>query len=260
MQDLLEQLRGLDHLKVVLCLWQHQLVCLSRNQLLHHHLPILHFLGLIDLVPDHHLPALFDFLFPFLIDVLFCSALFSFIKRANMILNKHPEIKTTFLCLVENIEIPHNHNICFHKPENIGTRCKEKGSEDNIFFIVPKMFDFFIRGERRVAYDFRKITDLAIYLSIKKSGPDDQSRSQLSKLILEEAMEIVIENHGENKLDGTIQDVRNGVKELQLLGAQVPFPFETEIIQVITETQCVLYDHSMLGEGALFGKEKYGVT
>jgi hypothetical protein len=56
------------------------------------------------------------------------------------------------------------------------------------------------------------------------------------------------------KLDVTIQDVRNGVKELQLLRAQVSFPSETEIIQLITETQCVLYDHSILGEGALFGK------
>jgi hypothetical protein len=60
-------------------------------------------------------------------------------------------------------------------------------------------------------------------------------------------------------LDGTIQDVRNGVKELQLLRAQLSFPFEMEIIQVITETQCVLYENSMLGEGALFGKYKYGV-
>jgi hypothetical protein len=34
------------------------------------------------------------------------------------------------------------------------------------------------------------------------------------KLILEEAMEIVIKNHREKKLDGTIEDVRDGVKEL----------------------------------------------
>jgi hypothetical protein len=80
------------------------------------------------------------------------------------------------------------------------------------------------------------------------------------KLILEEATEIVIGNYGEKKLDGTIQYVRDGVKELQLLRAQVPFPFEMEIIQVITETQCVLHVHSILGEGALFGKYKYGVS
>jgi hypothetical protein len=80
------------------------------------------------------------------------------------------------------------------------------------------------------------------------------------KLVLEEATEIVIKNHREKKLDGTIQDVRDGVKELQLLRARVPFPFETDIIQVITEIQCVLYDHSIMGEGALFGKYKYGVT
>jgi hypothetical protein len=73
-------------------------------------------------------------------------------------------------------------------------------------------------------------------------------------------MEIDIENHREKELDGTIQDIRDGVKELQILRAQVPFPFPFEIIQVITETQCVLYKHSMLGGGALFGKYKYGVT
>jgi hypothetical protein len=81
-----------------------------------------------------------------------------------------------------------------------------------------------------VAYDFWKITDLEIYRSIKKYGREDQSRSQLSKLIMEESMEIVIENHGEKKLYGTIQDVRNGVKELQLLRAKVSFPFDTAII------------------------------
>jgi hypothetical protein len=100
-----------------------------------------------------------------------------------MMLNKHPEIKTTFLCLAENVKNPQNRSIFFHKPENIGTRRKERGFEDKNLVIVPKMFDFFIRGERRVAYDFRKITDLDIYRSIKKSGPDDQSRSQRLKLI-----------------------------------------------------------------------------
>jgi hypothetical protein len=49
-------------------------------------------------------------------------------------------------------------------------------------------------------------------------------------------MEIAIENHGEKKLDGTIQDIRNGVKDLQLIRAQVSFPFEMAINQVITET------------------------
>jgi hypothetical protein len=74
------------------------------------------------------------------------------------------------------------------------------------------------------------------------------------KTILEEATMLIIENHGEKKFDGTIQDVRDGVKELQLIRAQVSFYFETEIIHMITETQCVLYENSILGEGALFGK------
>jgi hypothetical protein len=171
-----------------------------------------------------------------------------------MILNKHPKVPITFLFQVENIESPQNRSIFFLKPENIGKRRKERGFEDKTLFTVPKMFDFFIRGEIRVAFYFRKITDLAIYRYINKSDTDDQSRSQPLKLILEEAMEITIENRGENKLDGTIQDVINCVKELQLLMAQVPFPFEMEIFQMITESQCILYEHSMLGEGALFGK------
>jgi hypothetical protein len=61
-------------------------------------------------------------------------------------------------------------------------------------------------------------------------------------------------------INWTGQDVRDGVEELKLPTAHVSFPFEKEIIQVITETQCFLYEHSMLGEGAFFGKYKYGVT
>jgi hypothetical protein len=79
----------------------------------------------------------------------------------------------------------------------------ERGFEDETIFIVPKIFYFFLRGERRVSDDFRKISDLAIYHSIKKTkifGPFiDPSRSQLLKLILDEAMEIIIENHREKK-------------------------------------------------------------
>jgi hypothetical protein len=63
-----------------------------------------------------------------------------------------------------------------------------------------------------VVYDFREITDLDIYHSIKKSGPEDQSRSQLLKLILEEAMEIVIEDHREKKFDETIPYVEKHSK------------------------------------------------
>jgi hypothetical protein len=67
-----------------------------------------------------------------------------------MILNKHPKVPITFLCQAENIESLQNCSIFFLKPENIGTRFKERGFEDTTLFIVPKMFDFFIRGERRV--------------------------------------------------------------------------------------------------------------
>jgi hypothetical protein len=166
-----------------------------------------------------------------------------------MILKKHPKIKTRFLCLAEYVE-----SLFFYKLDKIVTRRIEIGFEDETLFIVTQRFDFFIRGERHVVYDFRNITDLAIYRSIKKYGSEDQSRYQILKNILEEGMGIVIENHGEKKLDGTIQDVRNGVKELQLLRSQVSFPFEMAIVQLITETQCVLYEHSILGQGALFCK------
>jgi hypothetical protein len=66
-------------------------------------------------------------------------------------------------------------------------------------------------------YDFQKIADMAIYRPIMKSGPDSQSRSWLLKLIVEEAIEIITENHRERKLEGIIQDVRDGVKQMQLL-------------------------------------------
>jgi hypothetical protein len=118
-----------------------------------------------------------------------CFVLLSSLSQKDMILKKHPEIKTRFLCLAENAE-----SLFFYKLENTGTRRIETGFEDENLFIVPQKFDFFIRGERRVAYDFQKITDLDIYRSIKKSGPEDQSRSQILKLILEEAIEIVMEN------------------------------------------------------------------
>jgi hypothetical protein len=109
----------------------------------------------------------------------------------------------TCFCLAEDVESPHNRSIFFHEPENIGRRRKERGLEDETIFNVLKMFDLFIRGERRMAdEDFRKITDLAIYRSIKKiktSGPYIyQSLSQLLKLIMNEAMEIIIESHGEH--------------------------------------------------------------
>jgi hypothetical protein len=61
-------------------------------------------------------------------------------------------------------------------------------------------------------------------------------------------------------VDGTSQDIRDGVKNLQLIRAHISFPFDTDIFQVITETQCVLYELSMLDEDALFGKKKCGVT
>jgi hypothetical protein len=68
MQYFLEQLVGLANLKEEVYLWQHQLVCLH----------VLHLLGLINLVPDHHLPTLFDFLFPFLIDAEHINLLYSY--------------------------------------------------------------------------------------------------------------------------------------------------------------------------------------
>ena len=166
----------------------------------------------------------------------------------------HPENSTIFLCLAQNVDSEEKRHIFFDEPQCIGPRQIERGFEDGTLFYVPKMYDFFIRGERRVAYDFLKITDFAIYGSIMKSRSEEKSRSQLLEIIVKDAMEIVIESHRAKKLKGTMKDVREGVKDLQILRANISFPFETEIIQVITETQGVLYEHSMLGEGALFGK------
>jgi hypothetical protein len=45
-----------------------------------------------------------------------------------------------------------------------------------------------------VAYDFWKITDLTFYQTIMKYVSDYHSLSQLFKLILEEAREMIIEN------------------------------------------------------------------
>jgi hypothetical protein len=47
-----------------------------------------------------------------------------------------------------------------------------------------------------VNINFTKITNLALYRTLKKTDLESQSNSQLVKLILQEVMEIVIEDHG----------------------------------------------------------------
>jgi hypothetical protein len=49
-------------------------------------------------------------------------------------------------------------------------------------------------------------------------------------LIWEEATKIVVEDQGEHILEGSIQDIKDGVEDLQLFRAHVSFPFEMEII------------------------------
>jgi hypothetical protein len=72
-----------------------------------------------------------DFFISF--EQLFCSALFSFIKRANIILNKHPKLLISFLFQAENIESIQNRIVFFHKPENTRTRCKQRSFGEKLF-------------------------------------------------------------------------------------------------------------------------------
>jgi hypothetical protein len=69
---------------------------------------------------------------------------------------------------------------------------KKEVLKKKLFSLIIRCLSSLLEEERCGTYDFQKITELAIYQSIKKSDPDDQSQSQLLKLIPEEAMEIVI--------------------------------------------------------------------
>jgi hypothetical protein len=61
------------------------------------------------------------------------------------------------------------------------------------------------------------------------------------KLILQEVMEIIIEDHGVDNIYQSIQDIIEEVKYLQLSRSHVILSFEKEIVQVVTETRSVLY-------------------
>jgi hypothetical protein len=119
---------------------------------------------------------------------------------------------------------------------------KDRGFHDGTIFNVPRSFDFFIKGEREVNTKITKITNLALYRTLKKADSESQSRSQLVKLILQEVMEIIIEDHGVDNMKQSIQDVVEEVKYLQLLRSNVMLSFKKEIVQVVTEARTVLYE------------------
>jgi hypothetical protein len=73
---------------------------------------------------------------------------------------------------------------------------KRKGIPRRTIFKVPRSFDFFIKGAREVNIKFTKITNLALYRTLKKADSEFQSQSQLVKFTLQEVMGIIIEDHG----------------------------------------------------------------
>jgi hypothetical protein len=116
----------------------------------------------------------------------------------------------------------------------------ERGFHDGTIFKVPWSFYFFIKGAREVNINFMKITN--IYITLKKADSESHSRSQLMKLILQEVMEIIIEDHGVDNTNQSIQDVIEEVKYLQFLRSHVIISFGKDIVQVVTETRSVLYE------------------
>jgi hypothetical protein len=93
-----------------------------------------------------------------------------------------------------------------------------------------------------VTINFTKIRNMALYRTLKKADLESQSQSQLVKIILQEVMEIIIEDHGVENMKRSIQDVIEEVKYLQLLSSHVILSFEKEIVQVVIETRSVLYE------------------
>jgi hypothetical protein len=100
-------------------------------------------------------------------------------------------------------------------------------------------------GKERVFHNgtiFKNITNLDLYRTLKKADSESQSRSQCVKLILQEVMEIIIEDHGVDNMKQSTQDLIEEVKYLQLLMSHVMLSFEKEIVQVVTEIHSVLYE------------------
>jgi hypothetical protein len=81
-----------------------------------------------------------------------------------------------------------------------------------------------------------------VYRTLNKDDSEYQPRSQVVKLILQEVMEIVIEDHGVENMKQSIRDVIEGVKYLQLLRSHVILSFGKEFVQVVAETRSVLYE------------------
>jgi hypothetical protein len=104
---------------------------------------------------------------------------------------------TTYLWHAHAIGIKTRH-VAFEKHEKM--LGKERGIQYGTIFKDPRSFDFFIKGAREVNINFTKIKNLTLYRTLKKSDLESQSRSQLVKIILQEVMEIVIEDHGVDRI------------------------------------------------------------
>jgi len=148
-------------------------------------------------------------------------------------------VGTTYVCHVHDID-NQNRLILFEKQEKMCN--KERGFEDGTMFKVPRSFDFFIKAAGEVNSDYSKITKLALYKTLKNADSESKSRSQLSKLIMQEVMDLTIEDHGIDDDAESIEDIVAQVKQVQLLRSHIIFPFENEIVQVVTETRSVLYE------------------
>jgi hypothetical protein len=154
-------------------------------------------------------------------------------------------VRTTYLCHSHGIGSQTRH-IEFEKHEKMFG--KERGIHDGTIFKVPRSFDFSIKGTRQVNNKSMKITNLDLYRTLKKADSESQSRSQLMKLILQEVMGIIIEDHGVHNMKQSIQDIVEEVKYLQLIRSHVILSFDKDIVQFVTETRSVLYEMSSTEE------------
>jgi hypothetical protein len=88
-------------------------------------------------------------------------------KKANMSnVTKLSFVGTAYLWHANGIGSQSRH-IAFKKHEKIID--KERGIEDGTTFNIPRSFNFFIKGAREVNINFMKITNLAVYRTLKKA-------------------------------------------------------------------------------------------
>jgi hypothetical protein len=93
-------------------------------------------------------------------------------------------VGTTYLCHAHCIGSQTRH-IAFEKHDKMLDKGRgfhdetifevlERGFHDGTIFKVPRSFDFFIKGAREVNINFRNITNLALYRTLKKADSESQ--------------------------------------------------------------------------------------